>query len=41
MISLKGVRAIVNQMNTGTISKATLSILLGDGVECVRAFPSA
>ena len=32
--SLKGrERAIVNQMNTGTVSKATLGKLLRDGVE--------
>ena len=34
-------RAIVNQMNIGTISKATLRKLLRDGVERLWAFPSA
>ena len=28
-------RAIINQMNTGTVSKATLGKLLRDGVECI------
>ena len=40
--SLKGrERAIVNQTNTGTVSKATLGKLLRDGVERKWAFPSA
>ena len=42
--SLKGREtAIVNQANTGTVSKATLGEPLRDGVECiiVWAFPSA
>ena len=34
-------RAIVNQANNGTVSKATLGKLLRDGVERVWAFPSA
>ena len=34
-------RAIVNQMNIGTVSKATLGKLLIDGVERIWAFPSA
>ena len=34
-------RAIVNQTNIGTVSKATLGKLLRDGVERVWAFPSA
>ena len=39
--SLKGrERAIVNQTNIGTFSKATLGTLLRDGVERVRAFSS-
>ena len=34
--SLKGrERAIVNQTNIGTVSKATLGTLLRDGVECI------
>ena len=33
-------RAIVNQMNTGTISKAMLEKLLSDGVERILAFLS-
>ena len=33
-------RAIVNQMNTGTVSKATLGKLLRDGVEHIWAFLS-
>ena len=38
--SLKGqVKAIINQMYTGTISKATLGKLLRDGEEHIRAFP--
>ena len=40
--SLKGrQRAIVNQTNIGTVSKATLGKLLRDGVQRIRAFPSA
>ena len=40
--SLKGrERAIVNQTNIRTISKAALGKLLRDGVERIRAFPSA
>ena len=40
--SLKGrERAIVNQTNIGTVSKATLEKLLRDGVERIFAFPSA
>ena len=40
--SLKGKqRAIVNQSNIGTVSKAALGKLLRDGVERVWAFPSA
>ena len=40
--SLKGrERAIVNQTNIGTVSKATLGKLLRDGVERIWAFPSA
>ena len=40
--SLRGwERAIVNQTNIGTVSKATLGKLLRDGVECIWAFPSA
>ena len=40
--SLKGrERAIVNQTNTGTFSKATMGELLRDGVERIWAFPSA
>ena len=40
--SLKGrERAIVNQTNIGTVSKATLGKLLRGGVERVWAFPSA
>ena len=31
---------IINQMNPGTVSKATLGKLLWDRVECLRAFPS-
>ena len=34
-------RAIVSQMNTGTVSKATLWKLMIDGVERIWAFPSA
>ena len=34
-------RAIVNQTNIGTISKATLKKLLRGGVELIWAFPSA
>ena len=36
-------RAIVNQTNIGTVSKATLGKLLRDGVEAHKlwAFPSA
>ena len=34
-------RAIVNQTNIGTVSKATLGKLLRDGVERIWAFPSA
>ena len=33
--------AIVNQTNRGTVSKATLGTFLRDGVERIRAFPSA
>ena len=40
--SLKGrERAIVNQTNTGTVSKATLGKPLRDGVERIWPFPSA
>ena len=40
-VSLKGQeRAIVSQMNIGTISKVTLGKLLRDGVERIWAFPS-
>ena len=40
--SLKGrVRTIVSQTNMGSVSKATLGKLLRDGVERIRAFPSA
>ena len=40
--SLKGrERAIVNQTNIETVSKATLRKLLRDGVERIWAFPSA
>ena len=40
--SLRGrERAIVNQTNTGTVSKATLGKLLRDGEERIWAFPSA
>ena len=40
--SLKGrERAIVNQTNIGTVSKATLGKLLRDGMERIWAFPSA
>ena len=40
--SLKGrERAIVSQTNIGTVSKATLGTLLRDGVERIRASPSA
>jgi len=40
--SLKGrERAIVNQTNTGTVSKATLGKFLRDGVERIWAFSSA
>ena len=34
-------RAIVNQTNIGTVSNATLGFRLRDGVESIRAFPSA
>ena len=34
-------RAIVNQTNIGTVSRATLGKLLRDGVEHTWAFPSA
>ena len=34
-------RAIVNQTNIGTVSKAALGKLLRDGVERIWAFPSA
>jgi ribonuclease HI len=34
-------RAIVNQTNIGTVSRATLGKLLRDGVERIWAFPSA
>jgi hypothetical protein len=33
-------RAIVNQTNIGTVSRATLGKFLRDRVECIRAFPS-
>ena len=33
-------RAIISQMNIGTVSKATLRKPLRDGVECIWAFPS-
>ena len=40
--SLKGQeRAIVNQTNIGSVSKATFGKLLRDGVECIWAFSSA
>ena len=40
--SLKGrERAIVNQTNIRTVSKAALGKLLRDGVERIRALPSA
>ena len=40
--SLKGrERAIVNQTNVGTVSKAMLGTLLGDRVERIWAFPGA
>ena len=40
--SLKGLeRAIINQSNTGTVSKTTLGKLLRDGVERICAFPSS
>ena len=40
--SLKGrERAIVNQRNIGTVSKAKLGKLIRDGVERIPAFPSA
>ena len=40
-VSLKGQeRAIVSQMNIGTISKVTLGKLLRDGLERIWAFPS-
>ena len=40
--SLKGREsAIINQTNTGTVSKATLGKLLRDEVERIWAFPSA
>ena len=40
--SLKGrKRAIVNQTNTGSVSKATLGKLLRDGLERIWAFPKA
>ena len=39
--SLKGrERAIVNQTNIGTVSKATLGKLLRDGLERIWVFPS-
>ena len=39
--SLKGrERAIINQMKTGTVSKAALGKLLRDGVEHIWAFPN-
>ena len=34
-------RAVVNQMNIRTVSKATLGKLLRDRVECIWDFPSA
>ena len=34
-------RAIVSQMDIGTVSKAMLGKLLRDGVECIWAFMSA
>ena len=40
--SLKGrERAIVNQTNIGTVSKAPLGKLLRDGAERIWAFPNA
>ena len=40
--SLKGrERAIVNQTNIGTVSKAMLGMLVRDGVDRIWAFPSA
>ena len=40
--SLKGLeRAIVNQTNIGTVSKATLGKRLRDGVKRIWAFPNA
>ena len=40
--SLKGrERAIVNQTNIGTVSKATLGKLLRDDADCIWTFPSA
>ena len=33
-------RALVNQTNIGTVSRATLGKLLRDGVESIWAFPS-
>ena len=41
-LPLKGrERAIVNQMNIGTVSEATLGKLPRDGVERILVFPSA
>ena len=34
-------RSVFNQTNTGTVSRATLGRLLGDGAERAWAFPSA
>ena len=40
-VSLKGrERAVIDQTNIGTVSKATLGTLLRDGVERIWAFPS-
>ena len=42
LFSLEGrERAIVNQTNTGTVSKATLGKLFSDGVVRIWAFPRA
>ena len=41
MIFLERTReVIINQMNTGTVSNATLGNLQRDGVESIRAVPS-
>ena len=34
-------RAIVSQTNIGTVSRATLGKLVGDGLERILTFPSA